>query len=260
MMINGKEQEVYLEPEQHRYYHGVTGREYASCSKLRKEYKKPFNTAMISHAVAKSKVKSVGGDVKDYSLIQVEQELICQQWDKKRDDATEIGSKVDGAIDHYFATTEVLFPEMTDLMTNLGEMMAGYKQRISKAVVWSEAHGVAGEIDKLCIRRKGGCADYYDYKTNLHRGMQYQSKYNQFMLNPIDYLEDCNYNDVSLQLSLYALMGEICYNLRPGRLAAILIDTEKGFSYQVIPVPYMKHTAWALLEHFRKIHAGEDNF
>lgn len=260
MTVNEKEQQVFLEPTEHRYFHRESGKEYTSLSRVRNDYKEPFNDQMIAFAVAKKRLKLSGYEFPDKDMLRNEQVKVLKEWDGKLKSATDIGTKVDTAIDHYFATTEILYPEMAELMHNLGHLMSGYKKRISKAVVWSDAHNVAGEIDKLCIRRAKNIADYYDYKTNLHKGMQYMSKNNSFMKSPLDYMEDCNYNDVSLQLSCYALMGEICYDLKPGKLTAVLIDTENDYRYKLIPVPYMKHTAWAMLEHYRKNHNPEENF
>ncbi len=259
-MINGKEENVFLEPQEHRYFHRESGREYASLSRVRKEYKEPFNDQMIAYAVAKKRLRLSGYELPDKDLLREHQVKVLKEWDDKLVRATDIGSKVDWAIGQYFTTTEIVYPEMEELLRAIGQLMSGYKTRHSHTVVWSDTHGVAGEIDKMCMRTRGGIADYYDYKTNLFKGMQYLSKNNTFMKGPLAHIEDCNYGDVCIQLSTYALMGELCYGLKPGKLTAVLIDTENNFRYKLIPVPYMKHAAWAMLEHWRKNHNPEDNF
>lgn len=259
-MINKKEELVILEPTEHRYFHRENGMEYTSLSKVRKEYKEPFNDQMIAYAVAKKRLKLNGYEFPDKDMLHEHQVKVLKEWDDKLLKATDTGNKVDWAIAQYFSTTEIAYPEMENMLRAIGQLMSGYKFRHSHSVVWSDTHKVAGEIDKLCIRARGGIADYYDYKTNLYKGMQYLSKNNSFMKGPLAHLEDCNYNDVCIQLSCYALMGEMCYNLKPGKLTAVLIDTENDFRHKLIPVPYMKHEAWALLENWRKNHNPEDNF
>lgn len=252
-MVNGKETKVFLEPLEHRYF-TVSGEEYSSVSKVRKNIKKPFDANMVSYMVAKSRMKNNG-----HEDIEFYKNQVLGEWKKKNDHSIVVGNYIDGAIDTYFTTTDVVNEELRPMLEELGAMMSGYKKRLTKAVVWSEAHKVAGEIDKMCMVSKDK-ADYFDYKTNFYKGMEYVNKRGDYMLDPMSHLQDCNYNDLCLQLSIYALMGELCYEVKPRVLSGIYIDTEDNFKIHRIPVPYMKYEAWSILEHWRKNNVGNDNF
>ena len=129
-----------------------------------------------------------------------------------------------------------------------------------EALVYSTQYMIAGQSDLVIQRtmqKKRALFDFYDYKTNLEKGIQFTSMgrkdglikhYNRFLLHPVDHLEDCNYNLYSLQLSIYAYLAQTSWNIRVGRLAIIYIN--RNMQARLYPVPYMRHEAKAICDNW----------
>ena len=71
----------------------------------------------------------------------------------------------------------------------------------------------------------------FDWKTN--KKMNYRSKYQNMMLDPISHLEECEFSTYSLQLSLYRYIIEYETNLEI-KDCFIVWFNEKNDSYTLI--------------------------
>jgi len=243
---------VILEKDTHTYRHRDGG-VYSSVSAVRKNVGNPFNKEEIAYVMAVSYWKKTekAFDKKD---IVDKQRMILNEWDEKNQYSRDKGTFVDDVISNFLLYGRITEPKIEPLLNAIWKLMAGYSRRIVKPIVWSDDHEVAGEIDTACERRSKNIVDFYDYKGCIFKQVEYASKNNKFLKEPLAHLEDCSYNDYSLQLSVYALLAEICYKVKPGKLTVIQFFDNEWTKYRLIPVPYMKYEAWSLLELHKRNH------
>jgi hypothetical protein len=87
-------------------------------------------------------------------------------------------------------------------------------------MIYLESAGLCGQSDRVEV--VNGIVDIYDYKTNKEIKMESYKNWegvSQKMLDPISYLDDCNYWHYALQLSTYLYMIlKHNPNLRAGKL------------------------------------------
>ena len=71
----------------------------------------------------------------------------------------------------------------------------------SELCVGSRSLGICSMVDQLYYSNTLKGLVIFDWKTN--KKMNYRSKYQNMMLDPISHLEECEFSTYSLQLSLY---------------------------------------------------------
>ena len=241
---------IKFEEEKHQYF-DPEGNEYTSVSRVLGEVKAPFERNAISIAVAKRDGLT--------------QEAVLADWDAKRDSAAEWGTKVHNGLESWFKDRVLTIedPSFQKALAYLDTLFGDYHMCMEEYLLHSKAHHVAGTADKVCFRQRSQSpvVDYWDYKTNEAKGITYDSigvdkktgrpkHYNRYMQKPVAHLEDCLFSQYSLQLSIYALLGEIENGWKPGKLAIVFID--KLYHCTIIPVPYMRAEALAILDLYKK--------
>ena len=251
----GNDPYITFEPKKHQYF-DPDGDEYKSFSRLIKSYTEPFDADKISSIMA-------NGDPK-------KKQQLLDSWDNKRDTAIDHGNEIHDGMENYSLGKMSLIknPDLIDLGKRLFSNFNHYYRIWPEVILHSKAHKIAGQTDltakRQSYRSKIHVVDFFDYKTNLSQGIRYDSigwnkdpirHDNRFMYNPIDHLEDCNYNKYSLQLSSYAYMAEITYGITVGKLMIIFIWKEKNgrYNFKFLPVPYMKLEVMALFNDFIKL-------
>ena len=241
----GASSEVTFEPKYHRY-HNTSGQEYRSVSKLLNSIEVPFDRQGISMAMAKgSKAK---------------QAEILAEWDRKRDSSIERGNWIHDNLEK-FHKLGICDDALSPVVQQIKPLYKDYFRVYTEVLVSNSEYKVAGQTDLVVQRQrsKNSLYDFYDYKTNESKGIQFDSigrkkhpwsHYNKFFLHPLDHIENCNYNRYSLQLSLYACIAQRQYGIHIGRLALIFIDNE--LRVHIYPVPFLRFEAEVLLEHSTK--------
>jgi hypothetical protein len=238
--IVGLDDYVALEPESHRYF-DKDGREYLSVSKFIGMFKKPFDTDRMSKLSAKK-----------YGVSQAE---ILRRWEKKKNMAIDHGNRIHDALERFDKTTTIK-PENEDLrptILSISKMYSTYYRRVSEAVLYDTESLVAGTTDKImqCTSHPKSVVDLDDYKTNLSKGIQFKSDYNDYLLGPLAHLQECNYNTYALQLSIYAYLYQKKSGKNIGMLNILFIPPDDHLSFRRIPVPYMKAEVEAMFEYKR---------
>ncbi|MEY2869866.1 MAG: hypothetical protein RIR01_2368 [Bacteroidota bacterium] len=93
--------------------------------------------------------------------------------------------------------------------------------------IYLKSAGICGQADRVEV--VGDTIDLYDFKTNKEikkEGFKMGTKTKK-MLGPLSHLDDCNFNDYSLQLSIYMfMMLKHNYNLEPGIMQIEHIEFE----------------------------------
>ena len=90
--------------------------------------------------------------------------------------------------------------------------------------------------------------DVWDFKTN--KKFEYENKYGEYLHFPVNHLTHCQYNDYTLQISIYGLM----YERETGRKfnrAGLFYWDKYTQTFKLIPVSYMKREAEMLIDHFK---------
>lgn len=107
------------------------------------------------------------------------------------------------------------------------------EQRLTEGVypeflTYLKSAGVCGQSDRVEIY--DGTCHIIDYKTNKEikkEGYVGKNGKSKKMLPPLSHLDDCNYNDYALQLSIYMyIILKHNYNLKPGKLVIEHIEFE----------------------------------
>jgi ATP-dependent exoDNAse (exonuclease V) beta subunit len=101
----------------------------------------------------------------------------------------------------------------------------------SELCVGSSALGLCGMVDQLYYSDTLGGLVIFDWKTN--KKMNYKSKFQNKMLEPISHLDECEFTTYSLQLSTYKYIIEHETNLKI-KDCYIVWFNEKNDTYKLI--------------------------
>lgn len=227
---------VKLDPNTHVYSDDL-GNVYDSISKILKSITPPFPRDRIASAIAKRDGKK--------------KEDILKEWDDKMYSSLVHGNKIHDSLEVYDKTGNVVDPYLNDMILGVNSIFNNYEETYSEARLFLKKYRIAGTADKPCYRGKN-VMDIFDYKTNESQGIKYHNKYGKYLLNPLDHLEDCNYNKYSLQLSSYAYMIEKEFGFKVGMLKIIFIPPSNPVGWFQIPVPYMREEVKILFDWYRK--------
>lgn len=109
--------------------------------------------------------------------------------------------------------------------------------------------GISGMVDKLMWNRKAKEYQIWDYKTNKEIGMK--SKYKEYMLAPINFMQECEFNTYSIQLSLYKYLIQRNTNIKIGKCYLIHIHEEQE-KYNVIECADYLNVVELMIEYYLK--------
>ena len=241
---------IRFEPKKHRYLNKLD-QDLTSVSRVISSVIIPFDREGVSFNMAKVMSRKEGINVKEA------QKRILDGWNAKLDSSIIHGNWIHNDLERYQLTGEY-DPKLKGVIEQLQPIFKNGHRFFMEARTYSLKYMSAGTSDLVVQRQRGikSVFDFYDYKTNEAKGIQFDSinrkkvppkHYNRFLLSPLEHMEDCNYNHYSMQLSLYAFMAELTWGLRIGKLAILYIDNDLKLNQY--PVPYLKLEAKALLEY-----------
>ena len=245
----GIDDTIIFKEDTHQYF-DKAGIEYSSVTRTLNKLKVPFDRDGISKMMARSMAKEKG------ITIDQAQAMILSEWDAKRDSSINRGNSIHKAIEHYLITGRK-DPCYRNALDSVSDLVKPYYRFYPEIILYCQDFLTAGQADLVCQRQKSESSvyDFYDYKTNEAKGIQFDSigrkndeikHYNRYFLPPLDFMEDCNYNLYSLQLSMYAFFAEMTYGIKVGRLGIIFIGND--MEVHMIPVPYLRYHVQRALE------------
>lgn len=226
---------VFNEAE-HTYQNKETGKFYTSVSKLLSLYKEPFDKEF--HAARKAKKEGVS------------KEEILEKWNKDNKTACDKGQTVHDIIERYLTDAEVLDEKIISDICSVFEK-DDYKLIRSEHLVWNDDYEIAGTSDLICDV-DNNTFDVFDFKTN--KKFLFENPYGKYLKHPLNNLQQCQYNDYSLQLSLYAYMYSNYANKKVRKICIFYHDGNKFHKYHV---PYLFWDVCALLKHFAINHGQQ---
>lgn len=245
----GIDDTIIFKEDTHQYF-DKTGLEYGSVTRTLNKLKVPFDRDGISKMMARSMAKEKG------ITVDQAQAMILSEWDAKRDSSIDRGNSIHGSIENFLLTGQKS-SEYMGVHNFMSSFIKPYYRFYPEIILYHQDFLVAGQADLVCQRQKSESSvyDFYDYKTNEAKGIQFDSigrkndeikHYNRYFLPPLDFMEDCNYNLYSLQLSMYAFFAEMTYGIKVGRLGIIFIGND--MEVHMIPVPYLRYHVQRALE------------
>jgi hypothetical protein len=185
------------------------------------------------------------------------------QWDKKRDDAGEHGNIIHKVLEDswYGRPFDPMYNFMVDQVRTIVQPS---KLVFPEKRVYLDDIRLAGTIDLPSERFKSKgrqCVDVFDYKTNQSKGVTlHTSKLkddkwinysDSWFLGPLSHLEHSLYNKYAIQISMYMYMLEMNYNIIPGRLGIIYINSE--LNARLIPVNYLRYEIKEMIDYYLQL-------
>lgn len=220
---------IIFDEAAHTYKNPKTGRYYISVSKLLGMYKEPFDREFWSKKAALKEG--------------VSQEEILARWDKTTKDACDKGTSIHDIVENYIKEDIIKDKELIKAL-NLVFDKKKFKRVLSEELVYDDEYEVAGTSDIICDV-DNNTFDVYDFKTN--KSFIFENKYGKYLKTPLNHLQQCQYNDYSIQLSLYAFLYGKLTNKKVRKICILYHDGEQFHNY---PTPYMFWEVSALLKHY----------
>lgn len=221
---------INFDPKTHTYTN-IYGEIYSSVSNVISLYKKPFDSEFFSKMTAKKRG--------------VSPEVIREEWKKNTEEACDYGKEVHSVIEGYLKGVQT--KTNSDILNSFCNVFP-YKLRdvSSEKILWNDDFKIAGTSD-IIVDVNDTFFDVLDIKTN--KKFDFNNKYGELLLKPLDHLQNCKYNTYSIQLSLYAYMYSKLTNKRPRNLA-ILYWCRDSKTFQKYYTPYMFWEVSVLLKHY----------
>jgi hypothetical protein len=239
---------VYLEPVEHKYYNTeMMGMEYTSVTTVLGKYHEKFDEMKWSAIIAAREGKT--------------QDEVLAEWKKINQEANIYGTALHEILERYLLAPYRMYSPRDDFekrviaafmkMCNEHQLKLLTSQSLHPErimhIEFNQTKGIAGTSD--IIEDVG--TDYFnvwDFKTN--KRFRFESAYNEFMKFPINHLAYCEYNSYAMQLSVYAVMYEKETGRKFNRAGLFYWDKLEE-TFTLIPVPYLKMEAQALIDHYK---------
>jgi len=237
--------EVYLEPNEHKYFDSE-GNQYISFSALYGKLVKKFDAEMVARAISKNTVET-------------SDELLAK-WQQTAFQ----GTRFDNALER-FSNTGVILDSDEDLKQAIPQILEKYKiynKIYHQVVVYDKKYRVAGSTDSSCIVTNRSDSRFHkgDWKC-FEKGLDSLYKVSgQAWLNaPFEHLPNTKFTKISFQLSYYArlfekLTGRKCERLFIDLIVPTWDSNGKLISYEnhVVNVNYLRNDIDILLETFKE--------
>jgi ATP-dependent exoDNAse (exonuclease V) beta subunit len=217
----------------HKYFNDF-GEEYKSVTTFLNQFKKPFDADKHAARVAERENTTA--------------EAVKNAWKALTVEAQEKGKNFHKAMEDYIKYGDVS-AEHADLIKSLNKASEGFKctQKKSECLLWHDGARIAGTAD--LILENDDSFFVMDFKTN--KKFKFSSDFNEKLLEPLQFLDYCEYTIYTLQLSMYAYMkqqqsGKHCKGMK------ILYLTNNAYNnsryWREIPIIYCKDTIEKLFQ------------
>jgi hypothetical protein len=232
---------------------------YTGVKELISEFKESFDRIGKATKMAKTNITN-RGEKADKETLKSEIDNILAEWDSKRDNGIKLHEKEVAAEkkNNPKCIYEGYNSGKSDGMIDPSLNQLGNNNTYLEKLLFSNKHGIIGYADKVVVKR--GTIDITDTKvvSHIYRSSSFMLD-NGFkvppkkMSHPLEHLDDCNYNEFVLQLSLYMYMAwDANKNLKVGKLYINHIHTnDKGkiIDRKLIEVPYMRDEVKKMLKY-----------
>lgn len=229
--------DVVLDHEKHVYTNTTNGDVYTSVTNFISQFKKPFDKDFWSKKVAQREG--------------VDQSVILDTWNNLTKTAQGKGTAIHLVMERFIKEryVESGFEELTDsFYKKTSHIINNTSSVLSEQLLYSHEHKLAGTAD--LIVDNGDVFHILDFKTN--KKFNFISKYNEYFFEPVDYLQQCEFNTYTIQLSIYAYLYELLTGKKCGGLKIYYLRDFSGRFWQEINCSYMKSAVRDMLENRMK--------
>lgn len=227
----------------HSYVDSTDNFKYESVTQWVSKFKKPFDTQTMAQRVANRR------------KIPVEQ--VLEEWDQKRNNSTTFGSKIHKALEHYFTEKKIDETNRT-IIDNFHDLDIDFnlKHTFFEKIVFDKRVRIAGTSD--VIENVGKHLFHvYDFKTN--KNFRINTKYDEFMLAPVDHLPCTEYFIYAMQLSMYAYLYSKMTGRTVSKLRVLWYSRDNAENYEdlqgawkIYNLPYLHNEIESCLEYSRR--------
>lgn len=240
--------QVQLKEPGHQYFHKETGVQYASVSSVLKKFQPEFDAEKMSFYSARKELKLSGVLNPTEEAILSRRTIVKASWKKKNTLACDAGTRVHNALDLYGKTTRVDDKDLEPMVRAVYSNFSKYKKIWFEQVLYHEKSLVAGTADRVMIRPGAKeVIDIVDYKTNISKGIETESKYGNWMKYFLSHLEDANFIHYTLQLSIYAALIQMQYGYKIGSLKILFVPPDNPLAFKFIPCAYLRNEAYMMI-------------
>jgi hypothetical protein len=217
--------------QEHSYV--VDGLFLTSATQFKSKFFPKFNTQQVAEVYAKRN---------NYPV-----DIVLERWKNLGDIGLAKGNAVHTYAECHFLNESYEIPDDYKQYQNSVDralsMLQGYDFVDTEFIVFSTELGLAGQIDLLM--KQDNIVYIFDWKTD--KQILTKNGWGESALEPISHLDDCNFNQHSIQLNLYQRILET-ENYFPGCLffKRLIHITEK--KYQLFRVPTIDNEIDLMLE------------
>jgi ATP-dependent exoDNAse (exonuclease V) beta subunit len=200
---------------------GAEGISWTSVTTLISSLKKPFDAKAVAARVTKNKKSKWHG---------IEPKIIEQIWKNEADRATTLGTYYHNqreadlcslaSIEREGVTVPVISPSGEHEGIRFAPLQKLDPGVYPEHMVYLKSAGICGQSDLVEV--VNGKVNIIDYKTNKEIKTEAFTNWEgitEKMLDPINHLDDCNFNHYALQLSIYMyIILKHNPKLKPGRI------------------------------------------
>lgn len=232
---------------------------YKGIKDLIKEFKEPFDRRAVSTRKAKERLRE-RGDKATAEAVQEEAKIIIAEWDE----STKRGQKLHKQVQDKKAKTKSCIvegwedPKLKGFSSDPSQnTLKNNTTYIEKKIV-SDKYKLVGYADEVEVKKnfiiiedsKSSPVIYKNSAIRLKNGFVLPPK---FYSHPLSHLQECNFNDAALQMSLYMYLLWIHNKkMKPGKLYIRHIKTntkDKIIDQPLIEVPYLRDEVKAMLKY-----------
>ena len=227
-------EEIVFEPIKHTYTSLIDGKELISVSKFIHLWVKEFDKdGEIVARCAKKEGISV--------------EEMKARWQKINDDSNIYGTSVHDDIE-YYVKTGIIRDTLNKHWVEQFSTIKFKGKLFPEERLYCLEDGICGTSDlPELIDEENKIINIWDYKTN--KELSKYSKYGNYMLGQLFYIEDCNFNHYTLQLSTYAyLLEKKGYKINELGLIYFNRNTDKMERH---PIEYKKDIVMKMIELYK---------
>lgn len=189
--------DIVFDITSHIYVHS-SGMKLTSATALVNSIKQPFDTYRIAAASAKKQG--------------VPRNKILAEWESKKVTATDQGNMFHDYAENSLQnkiTDPFIDPTLIQQFEDFKHeyVSNGYLTKIgSEIIVGNKLLGIAGMIDQLFYNNQTSTLHIFDWKTNAK--FRFTSEYKTKFKPPLNHMQECEFNNYSLQLSIYRYIIE----------------------------------------------------
>lgn len=242
---------VEFKVKEHTYTNIEKKTKYTSVTTVIKQYKIPFDSIKISEAYAKKHPEKTS-------------EGWRAAWAVTSLESTDWGTKIH-AVEEDAVRADPSFQEAAvavddDTIRSLASLQSLADGFYPELLVWNNKYNIAGQIDK--VQLKNNVISITDYKT--YKKVDLKSFYNprqggfKMMLEPLQMLQDCNFNHTAMQVCTYAFMlEELGYEIGELTLLHLTRDGQR-IPYSIDYKQFRMHVLF-MLTHYTTNKDGNSN-